>query len=493
MIEPFHEKQVRDGVISYGLSSYGYDARIADEFKIFTNINHTIVDPKDFDPRSFVDFQGKECIIPPNSFALARTVEYFRIPRNVIVVLPRQVDLRALRDHRQRHPARARVGGHRHARGLEHDAAARADLRRRGHRAVPVLRGRRGVRDLLRRQEGEVPGAAGPHAAARSSEMSPEAAMVHETVTLEGHLIDSDILRKVFDRVVEEGGEFEVQEFRVGRTNDEPSFARIEVRARDPEALDRILEALRYLGATRQVADAASRPPSRTGSCPTTSTRPRTSTRSCASTGRWVEAADQKMDSALVLRDGVPALREAAPGAPGRAGGAARPRHPRAAARAQPRLLRLRLHVERRLGRGQQGDRDPGRGARDEAGARGGREDRGGGGSGHRPLGRRARARPPGARRLGGRDPHRQRLRGPRPREGDPQDQPRRVPDERPRRRGRQPQPPLRDQRGQPPGRRAPGGRGGPREVRRDVRGGQARRCRSCWRGRSATTGRSRT
>jgi len=86
MIEPFHEKQVREGVISYGLSSYGYDARIADEFKIFTNINHTIVDPKSFDPRSFVDFQGKECIIPPNSFALARTVEYFRIPRNVLTI-----------------------------------------------------------------------------------------------------------------------------------------------------------------------------------------------------------------------------------------------------------------------------------------------------------------------------------------------------------------------------------------------------------------------
>src|SRR6187401_48601 len=85
MIEPFVEAQRREGVISYGLSSYGYDARIADEFKIFTNINHTIVDPKAFDPRSFVDFQGKECIIPPNSFALARTVEYFRIPRNVIV------------------------------------------------------------------------------------------------------------------------------------------------------------------------------------------------------------------------------------------------------------------------------------------------------------------------------------------------------------------------------------------------------------------------
>ena len=85
MIEPFSDKQVREGVVSFGVSSYGYDVRIADEFKIFTNINHTIVDPKQFDPRSFVDFQGAECIIPPNSFALARTVEYFRIPRNVIV------------------------------------------------------------------------------------------------------------------------------------------------------------------------------------------------------------------------------------------------------------------------------------------------------------------------------------------------------------------------------------------------------------------------
>jgi dCTP deaminase len=86
MIEPFSEKQVRDGVISYGLSSYGYDIRIADEFKIFTNINSTIVDPKAFDSRSFVDFKGDVCIIPPNSFALARTVEYFRIPRIVITV-----------------------------------------------------------------------------------------------------------------------------------------------------------------------------------------------------------------------------------------------------------------------------------------------------------------------------------------------------------------------------------------------------------------------
>jgi len=86
MIEPFTDTQVRTGVISYGLSSYGYDVRIADEFKIFTNINHTVVDPKAFDPRSFVDVKAKECIIPPNSFALARSVEYFRIPRDILVV-----------------------------------------------------------------------------------------------------------------------------------------------------------------------------------------------------------------------------------------------------------------------------------------------------------------------------------------------------------------------------------------------------------------------
>ena len=86
MIKPFEERQVRQGVISFGLSSYGYDIRIADEFKIFTNINTTIVDPKTFDPRSFVDYQGPVCIIPPNSFALGRSVEYFKIPRSVITI-----------------------------------------------------------------------------------------------------------------------------------------------------------------------------------------------------------------------------------------------------------------------------------------------------------------------------------------------------------------------------------------------------------------------
>ena len=86
MIEPFAEVQVRDGVISYGVSSYGYDIRVADEFKIFTNVNSTIVDPKRFDQQSFVDFKGDVCIVPPNSFALARTVEYFRIPRSILTI-----------------------------------------------------------------------------------------------------------------------------------------------------------------------------------------------------------------------------------------------------------------------------------------------------------------------------------------------------------------------------------------------------------------------
>jgi len=86
MIEPFEDRQVREGVISYGLSSYGYDIRVADEFKVFTNINSTVVDPKNFDARSFVDVKADVCIIPPNSFALAKTVEYFRIPRDVLTI-----------------------------------------------------------------------------------------------------------------------------------------------------------------------------------------------------------------------------------------------------------------------------------------------------------------------------------------------------------------------------------------------------------------------
>ncbi len=86
MIEPFVEAQRRDGAISYGLSSYGYDARVADEFRVFTNVDSAIVDPKDFSPDSFVTRRGPVCIIPPNSFALAHTMEYFRVPRDILVI-----------------------------------------------------------------------------------------------------------------------------------------------------------------------------------------------------------------------------------------------------------------------------------------------------------------------------------------------------------------------------------------------------------------------
>jgi dCTP deaminase len=86
MINPFSEKQVREGVISYGVSSYGYDLRVADEFKVFTNVNSTVVDPKCFDERSFVPMNAECCIVPPNSFALARSVEYFKIPRDILTI-----------------------------------------------------------------------------------------------------------------------------------------------------------------------------------------------------------------------------------------------------------------------------------------------------------------------------------------------------------------------------------------------------------------------
>lgn len=86
MIQPFADRQVRDGVISYGVSSFGYDIRVADDYKVFTDVFSVVVDPKNFDPKSFVDVKGDHCIIPPRSFALARTLEYFRIPADVLVV-----------------------------------------------------------------------------------------------------------------------------------------------------------------------------------------------------------------------------------------------------------------------------------------------------------------------------------------------------------------------------------------------------------------------
>ncbi|MAM99071.1 MAG: dCTP deaminase [Candidatus Marinimicrobia bacterium] len=86
MIAPFTDEQVKSGTISYGVSSFGYDIRVADEYKIFTNVNNSIIDPKNFDANSFVDFKGDVCIVPPNSFALARSVEYFKIPRKILTI-----------------------------------------------------------------------------------------------------------------------------------------------------------------------------------------------------------------------------------------------------------------------------------------------------------------------------------------------------------------------------------------------------------------------
>ena len=133
LIEPFEPGQVREGVagrvISYGTSSYGYDVRCAPEFKIFTNINSTIVDPKQFDEKSFVDLSADVCIIPPNSFALARTVEYFRIPRNVLSGVSRQINLCALRCDSERDASGTRVARPRDAGVLQHHNAAGQDLR----------------------------------------------------------------------------------------------------------------------------------------------------------------------------------------------------------------------------------------------------------------------------------------------------------------------------------------------------------------------------
>ena len=170
MIEPFEPGQVRqvDGrrVISYGTSSYGYDIRCAPEFKIFTNINSTIVDPKQFDEKNFVDFVGDVCIIPPNSFALARTVEYFRIPRNVLTIcLGKSTYARCgiIVNVTPFEPEwRLRDAG-----VLQHHAAAGQDLRRRGLRPGAVLRVRRGLRGLVPRPWRQVSGPAGRHPAAR--------------------------------------------------------------------------------------------------------------------------------------------------------------------------------------------------------------------------------------------------------------------------------------------------------------------------------------
>lgn len=132
MIEPFVENQVREGVISYGLSSYGYDARLSSEFRIFTNVFSALVDPKKMDNRSMIEHNGDFCVIPPNSFALARTVERFRIPRNVLVVCPLRINL-------QCNALGTRMGRVCHPGAFQHHSPAGEGLRQRRDCPIPVL------------------------------------------------------------------------------------------------------------------------------------------------------------------------------------------------------------------------------------------------------------------------------------------------------------------------------------------------------------------
>ena len=165
MIEPFEPGQVREAnghkIVSYGTSSYGYDIRCSDDFKIFTNINSTIVDPKNFDEKSFVDFKGDVCIIPPNSFALARTVEYFRIPRNVLTVCLGKSTYARCGIIVNVTPFEPEWEGYVTLEFSNTTPLPAKIYANEGVAQVRVLRVRRGVRDLVQGPRREVSGAAG--------------------------------------------------------------------------------------------------------------------------------------------------------------------------------------------------------------------------------------------------------------------------------------------------------------------------------------------
>ena len=162
LIEPFEPSQIRHRdaarVISYGTSSYGYDIRCADEFKIFTNINSAVVDPKAFDDSSFVDLVADVCIIPPNSFALARTVEYLRIPRNILTICLGKSTYARCGIIVNVTPLEPEWEGHVTPGVLQHHASAGQGLRSRRGRAGHLPRVRRGLRDVLRRPRRQVHG-----------------------------------------------------------------------------------------------------------------------------------------------------------------------------------------------------------------------------------------------------------------------------------------------------------------------------------------------
>jgi hypothetical protein len=317
--------------------------------------------------------------------------------------------------------------------------------------------------------------------------------MVSELLDLEGHIIDSDILRRVFSRIVEEGGEFEVVDFRVGKRNDDPSFARINVSAADPHALDLILEGLAYLGASPVVGDAHFEPAEADGILPDEFYSTTNFDTFISVGGRWVPVADQKMDCAIVLRGGQPRcvkqgrVRQGEEVALRAAGIRVRPPE---RSRDYSVFGFMSNDVSAEINKGiaiagtareMRKTRDAGERIVVVAGPR------------HRALGRRRGPRAARARRVGRRDPHGQRVCRARHGEGHPQDQPRRLPDERPGRRGRQPQPPLHHQRREPRRRHPRRGRTRGAHLGGDVRGDVGRACRSCSPGRFATMARSST
>ena len=157
MIEPFVDRQTREGVISYGLSSYGYDARVAPEFRIFTNVDNALVDPKNFSDQSFVERSGEFCVIPPNSFVLGAHGRVFPHPARHAGDLPRQEHLCPLRHDRERDPARARVGGPRHARDLQHHARCRpGSTPTRASASSCSCKGDERARGLVCRPQGQI-------------------------------------------------------------------------------------------------------------------------------------------------------------------------------------------------------------------------------------------------------------------------------------------------------------------------------------------------
>ena len=295
--------------------------------------------------------------------------------------------------------------------------------------------------------------------------------MVHETVTMEGHLIDSDILRRAFARIVEGGGEFEVEEFRVGKRNDDASFVRLSVTAADAAALDGILEDLNYLGASAVVADAQRAPAEADGILPDEFYSTTNYDTFVRLSGRWEPVRDQRMDCALVLRDGAPTCVKQGQVKKG-----------------EPVVLRgpgIRVKPPERSRdfsvfgfMSNDISAEINKGIVISGAAREMRKARDAGekivvvagpaivhSGGDAPLARLVRD--------GWVDVllDRERVRHARPREVDPEDEPRHLPDERPGDGGRQPEPPLGHQRGEPYGRHTAGGGERPRDLGRDVRG----------------------